>query len=482
MATLYAETMDMVEGRVGQVLRDKWQVESLIGVGGMAAVYAATHRNGNRVALKVLHQQLSVDANIRSRFTREGYVANMINHPGIVRVLDDDQTDEGSVFLVMDLLEGETADARAQRLGGRLPLEDVLLVADGLLDVMGAAHDAGIVHRDIKPENIFITVDREVKVLDFGIARLRDGFTSAVKTSAMMGTPAFMPPEQALGRMEEVDALSDVWAVGATMFNLISGQLVHEAETPNELLILAATAPARSLSEVARDVPLALVEVVDRALAVEKAKRWSGARAMQHALRQVATEVLRAPLPPPVSLRVKTAPRAFKPFTPKAFKPVSSPYDDTLAEGELPPVSERALSPAGPPVRGGSPAAMDVPLLPVHEEPSTFDGAAAPTAHGSGRRVLTLAAVASLVVLVGGAIGVGLAMRSVKAPVPAATATPVVVPSPEPAAAARAEPAAAPTPTEEIAAEVPSGEPAGERKAPPAGRAQQKKSWLDRRK
>src|SRR6185503_19804643 len=121
MGDLHATTMDMVEGRVGQVLRDKWRVDTLIGVGGMAAVYAATHRNGNRVALKVLHAALSIDASVRSRFTREGYVANMISHPGIVRVLDEDVTDEGSVFLVMDLLEGETAEARARRLGGRPP-------------------------------------------------------------------------------------------------------------------------------------------------------------------------------------------------------------------------------------------------------------------------------------------------------------------------------------------------------------------------
>ena len=295
--SLHSSVTEVVDARVGTVVRGKWTIDSLIGTGGMAAVYSATHRNGNRVALKVLHVQLSVDNNLRTRFKREGYVANTVTHPGVVRVLDDDVTEDGAAFLVMELLEGETAAMRSDRLGGRLPIQDAIAILDGLLDVLSVAHALGVVHRDIKPENIFFTHERVVKVLDFGIARLQDQarksgqIASAGATAGAMGTPAFMPPEQALGRMDDVDALSDVWAAGATMYTLLSGVLVHDHNTPNEVLIAAATRPAPPLASVAHDIPDEICEVVDRALAFQKAQRWSSARAMQYALRQAAAQL-----------------------------------------------------------------------------------------------------------------------------------------------------------------------------------------------
>ncbi len=293
MSNLDPAVVDVVGARIGTTLKRKWRIDSLIGVGGMAAVYAATHRNGNRVAVKILHTQLSVDANLRTRFQREGYVANTVNHPGVVRVLDDDKTDDGAAFLVMDLLEGETAADRAARMGGRLPLPDVLKIGEEVLDILAAAHTCGVVHRDIKPENIFITRDRATRVLDFGIASLQGAATKtqAGLTAGAMGTPAFMPPEQALGRMTEVDALSDVWAVGATLYTLISGRLVHDMNTPNEILVAAATRPAPSIAFFAPETPPEIVEIVDRALKYDKAERWSSARAMHYAIRQAAAQL-----------------------------------------------------------------------------------------------------------------------------------------------------------------------------------------------
>src|SRR5260370_28974654 len=141
--------------RVGSVLRGKWRLDALLGVGGMAAVYAATHRNGSRAAVKVLHTEWSVNPPIRSRFLREGYVANKVAHAGAVKVIDDDVAEDGALFLVTELLDGETLDDRRTRLGGRLPEDDVLSVADQLLDVLATAHSKGVVHRDLKPENLF---------------------------------------------------------------------------------------------------------------------------------------------------------------------------------------------------------------------------------------------------------------------------------------------------------------------------------------
>ncbi|MDB4940574.1 MAG: Protein kinase [Labilithrix sp.] len=307
MSKIHHSVSDVAQTRVGTRIRGKWRVDKLLGVGGMGAVYAATHRNGSRVALKVLHPQLSMMSDIRARFAREGYVANAVNHPGVVRVLDDDETEDGAAFLVMELLEGETADARARRLGGRLSIDDALLVADALCDVLAAAHASGIVHRDIKPENVFFAKDGAVKVLDFGIARLRaitlgeevddEGGGPPphlrTRTGVTIGTPAFMPPEQALGRTDEVDALSDVWAVGATLFALLAGRIVHDAKTHMEVVIAAATAQAKSLGSFAPDLPKAVVELVDRALAFKKEDRWPSARAMQVAVQKARPPVRR---------------------------------------------------------------------------------------------------------------------------------------------------------------------------------------------
>src|SRR6185369_11312071 len=139
---------DVNQQRVGLVLNGKWRLDALLGIGGMAAVYGATHRNGNRVAIKVLHAHCAVNENIRTRFQREGYVANKIEHPGAVRVLDDDRTADGVPFLVMDLLEGETLEARLNR-EGRLAPGEALAICYRLLDVLSSAHAKGIVHRDI---------------------------------------------------------------------------------------------------------------------------------------------------------------------------------------------------------------------------------------------------------------------------------------------------------------------------------------------
>ncbi len=222
------------ELRVGELIRGRWRLDVLLGMGGTAAVYAATHRNGKRVAIKMLHGELSSNVSIRQRFIDEGYVANRVGHPGAVSVIDDDIAEDGSVFLVMDLLEGETLEGRLRRYG-RLRPSEVLLLTIGLLDVLAAAHDKGIVHRDIKPDNIFITREGDVKLLDFGIARLiQPGRARTTQSGATMGTPAFMAPEQARGRWEQLDGRTDLWGVGATMFVQLTGRQVHEADTVNE--------------------------------------------------------------------------------------------------------------------------------------------------------------------------------------------------------------------------------------------------------
>ena len=195
--------------RVGQVLREKWRLDVLLGVGGMAAVYGATHRNGSRAAVKILHSELSTNAEVRSRFTREGHAANAVGHDGAVKVIDDDVAEDGSLYLVTELLDGETLEDRRERSGGRLREDEVLSIADQLLDVLGAAHAKGVVHRDIKPANIFLTRSGQLKVLDFGIAHLREalhrhdgdqGRASAMTCAGVHVTGAGTRPLERSGR------------------------------------------------------------------------------------------------------------------------------------------------------------------------------------------------------------------------------------------------------------------------------------------
>lgn len=285
---------DPEERRIGSVLRERYRITGVIGAGGMATVYLAVHRNGNRVALKMLHPELSRHAAHRERFVREAYVANSLEHPGAVRVLDDDVADDGSPFLVMELLLGETLAARLRRCG-RLAPREVLAVGHALCDVLARAHACGVVHRDIKPDNLFLTTGGELKVLDFGIARVvQEGRESSTRTGHMLGTPAYMPPEQALGRRHAIDGRSDLWAVGATMFAAIAGRPVHQADTPEEAIVRSATEPAPGLASVAPEVPAAIAAVVDRALAFAPDQRFPDATAMQAAIAAAHLEVFGA--------------------------------------------------------------------------------------------------------------------------------------------------------------------------------------------
>jgi eukaryotic-like serine/threonine-protein kinase len=287
------------QGRAGTVLHGKYTIERVLGVGGMAVVYVATHRNQKQFAIKMLHPEFSLQGDIRTRFLREGYVANSVRHPGAVAVVDDDIAEDGSAFLVMELLEGSGVDALWEKAGRHMDPPTVLVMADQLLDVLAAAHARGIVHRDLKPANLFLTSDGTLKVLDFGIARLRDPATGlGTQTGAMLGTPAFMAPEQALGNSNEIDAQTDLWAVGATMFTLLSGALVHQGDNVQKLLVQAATSRARSIGSVVPTLPRSVVDVIDSALAFEKRDRWPDARAMQEAVRRAYADAYGTAAPP----------------------------------------------------------------------------------------------------------------------------------------------------------------------------------------
>jgi eukaryotic-like serine/threonine-protein kinase len=351
--------------RIGQVLCGKWRVEALLGAGGMASVYAAVHRNGKRVALKVLHAELSEDPDTRTRFLREGYLANKVEHHGCVSVIDDAVAEDGAVLLVMELLEGSTLQSLASRTNNRLPAADLVGYMDQLLDVLAAAHDKGIIHRDIKPDNLFLTNDGIIKVFDFGLARIREHSVNPTVSGSIMGTPAFMAPEQAMGKSSEQDGRTDIFATGATMFTLLTGRLIHMASSVTELLLALVTKPVAPIATVLPGLPPGLAVIVDRALAFNPEERWSDVRSMQAALRV-------AGLPRPPRLSAAPHPYARSDISWSNVMPQPHPANVSAsasapraARPELARGSGSMPAPLGPPgARSAAPQPAPTPLAP----------------------------------------------------------------------------------------------------------------------
>jgi serine/threonine protein kinase/tetratricopeptide (TPR) repeat protein len=332
--------------RLGTWLNGKYRLDGLLGIGGMAAVYRATHRNRAQLAVKVLHAQLALDHEVLSRFLREPYAANSVQHPGVVAVVDNDMTEDGTAFLVMELLDGMNVEELSGHLSRRVDLAVAVAIVHQLLDVLAAAHDAGVVHRDVKPANLFVTRDGTVKVLDFGVARVLETTRAEAKVTGAgmpVGTPAFMAPEQALARSGEIGPRTDIWSAGATLFTLLGGTIVHKSPTAAETLVHAATRPAPSLGQIAPDVPPSIVGVVDRALAFDAELRWPNAPAMAVALSDAFEQASGAP-PSKATLAALFPPRSSR---------IPPPMDSSRVLSDF--ASAPTLGASVPPPRATSP-------------------------------------------------------------------------------------------------------------------------------
>lgn len=269
------------ERRLGAIIKGKWRLDALLGVGGMAAVYGASHRNGKRAALKILHADFARDRAVCDRFLREAYVCNRVSHESVVQILDDDISEDGELFLVMELLEGETIRDTWKNYGKTVPFPVVLQICERVLDCLAACHGVGIVHRDLKPANIFLTREPLVKLLDFGVAQYRDAQVEKTTAGTALGTPAYMAPEQAMGLVDDVDARADVFAVGALMHALVTGYRINHGRTEQEALVMAATRPVPSVSRIAPTLPIEVIRAIDKALQWDRKDRFQSAREMQ---------------------------------------------------------------------------------------------------------------------------------------------------------------------------------------------------------
>jgi hypothetical protein len=272
-----------------------YRAVSLLGEGGMGAVYLAEHPGiGRRVAIKVLRAEMDHDPQLLTRFLNEARAANAIRHPNIIEVLDSGTTDKGASYLVMELLEGEVLSARIKRLA-RLDERGAVEIAMQAASGLGAAHAKGITHRDLKPDNIFVIPEESdparerVKILDFGIAKLHSlsGDSLKTRTGTLMGTPIYMSPEQCLGT-KEVDHRSDVYSLGVILYEMLAGRPPFVSEGFGELLTMHLHEPAPPLRQLAPQVSPNIEFVVLKMLAKKPDERYQSMGDVRAALAAAA--------------------------------------------------------------------------------------------------------------------------------------------------------------------------------------------------
>lgn len=274
--------------RIGAVLADKYEVVEHLGSGGMGVVVRARHLRLQRdVALKLIRPKSAHDDDLRTRFAREARVAATLRSPHINRVIDLGELADGSLFMVMELLEGETLQARVQREGPLAPLEVRRLMRQALLG-LEAAHDLGVIHRDLKPANLFLqknpTGPETLVILDFGVAKsfnteLEVGLAQTVQRT-LVGSPAFMSPEQLQGHAG-IDARTDIWGLGCTMFTLLTGRYPFEA---GDFIALAHQIREGAPRRLPLRIDSGLASCVRRCLEKDPARRYQSAREASRAL------------------------------------------------------------------------------------------------------------------------------------------------------------------------------------------------------
>src|SRR5262245_51132029 len=261
----------------GDVIADRFEVERLAGEGGMATVYRCRDRqSGETVAVKLLRPEGGENA---ERLMREARVLSRLGHPGIVRYVDHGTTSTGELFLAMEWLEGEDLSQRLKR--GPLSIDETLALARRSADALAAAHSQDLVHRDLKPSNLFLPGGRveDVKVLDFGIVRLSQATIVATATGMLLGTPAYMAPEQARGE-RSVDARADIFSLGCVVAECLTGKQVFSGEHALAVLARILLEEAPRVSEARPEVPAALDGLIARMLAKDPAERPGDARAL----------------------------------------------------------------------------------------------------------------------------------------------------------------------------------------------------------
>jgi eukaryotic-like serine/threonine-protein kinase len=258
----------------GLVVAERYRLQTRLGEGGMGDVWSAWHEVTDKlVALKFLLASRTESAEARKRFLREAKAAARVGHPNVVPVHDVLELDDGSLVMVMDMLEGETLRDRLER-EGVLSLEQAAALMLPVLSAVGTAHQAGVVHRDLKPENIFVTLDDKPMVLDFGIAKVTEADkpdTGLTNTGALLGTPHYMSPEQVFGE-KDVDARADVWSLGVILYECLAGRRPFEGTNAGQVMKAVLIGEYEPLAS-ASGLPVDVVELTASMLQARRRER-----------------------------------------------------------------------------------------------------------------------------------------------------------------------------------------------------------------
>lgn len=298
--------------RIGTVLRETYELTSLLGKGGMGSVFLARHLRlpGKQVAVKVLLHSEDLSPEQYARFRREAEIASQLGHPNIVEVVDFHSLEDGTPYLVMEHLRGESLAHRLRK--GRLTLREAFSIARQMGSALMAAHRAGVVHRDLKPANVFLVptetegmVAERVKLLDFGISKLMGSQTLQTQEDVLMGTPRYMAPEQAMGRNKDVDARSDIFAFGCIVYEMLCGDSPFSGGTIAEVVYRVVHEQPESLASRVPDLPGRAVAAVDKALAKSPKDRYPDVATFIAELTGTPLQALSAlgPDPTPMPLR-----------------------------------------------------------------------------------------------------------------------------------------------------------------------------------
>ncbi|WP_438042334.1 serine/threonine-protein kinase [Sorangium sp. So ce128] len=355
--------------RAGDVVAGKYRVERLLGAGAVGVVVAAVHVElGQRVAVKFMRSAHHVSADARARFLREARAAVRLRSQHVARVFDVGTLESGAPYIVMEFLEGRDLAALLKE-SGCLSLDDAVEYVLQTCEAVGEAHAAGIVHRDLKPANLFVTEDVSgapcIKVLDFGISKISGAELALTEDDEQLGTPYYMSPEQ-MSSPKDVDARSDLWALGVLLYELIAGQTPFHAETLAEFYGRMLAAKPTPLHERRSDVPPEIDAVIQRCMMHEREQRWNDVAAFAGALAPHAP--LRARGYPERVWRVLNMSRSSSPGARDAPEPrrvaASSPPASAGAAGSIAPRPPDAMADTAPTAswRHGALSAFEVLL------------------------------------------------------------------------------------------------------------------------
>jgi len=291
---------------IGQKIGDRYLIESLLGQGGMSAVYKGVDPNLRRpVAIKLIHAHLATDFEFVSRFEEEAAAVAQLRHPNIIQVYDFNH-DGGTYFMVMEFVAGESLFQRLSSLhsqGQRLPQGEAIRLISTVCDAVQYAHDRQIIHRDLKPANVMINPTGQPILMDFGIAKIVGGVKHTA-TGAMVGTPSYISPEQVRG--QSLDQRADIYALGIMLYEMLAGRVPFDADSALSVMLMHINEPVPDIHLLNRNVPDGLVAIVEKALAKDPNDRFQSARQMASALRPYLPPVQRTDTLPPV--RVKPTP------------------------------------------------------------------------------------------------------------------------------------------------------------------------------